>query len=256
MTKTQIVYGKNSTIEYLNSKKLPISVLMKSGIKRDGKITHIVNVCSQNHIKIEYTTEGDLNRITKNGNHQGIVFFVEKQDKVEFIDFDDLLEELKEEEVSCVVLLDSIQDTHNMGAIIRSAEFFGISAIVVPIRESAPINETVYKTSSGAVEYMRISQVNNLKYAIDKLKENEFWIYGTYIEEGEDLKKIKFDKKSAIILGSEGKGMKKSIKDYSDFLIFIDRICNIGSLNVSVTSGIIYYEYSRQHGKEIKRNLL
>ena len=246
-----MIFGKNSSIEYLNSGKLPVSVLMKKGLKNDTKIKQIINQCASNNIKIEYTTESDLNRMTGNGTHQGIVLLVERAKKIEFVDFNELMKDLSQKDSCCIALLDGIQDTHNMGAIIRSAEFFGVSAIIIPSRNSAPINETVYKTSSGAVEHIKISQVSNLGYAIEKLKQNEFWIYGTYIDNGENLKKVKFDKKSAIILGSEGKGMKKIIKDACDFLIFIDRVGTIDSLNVSVSSGVLFYEYARQQNLEI-----
>ncbi len=242
-----IFYGKNSVIEYLDSGKKPIRVYIRDGVRKDRKISYILKECKKNNVNIEYISEDELNNLTKSGNHQGVAFVTGKSKKVEIIKIEQLIEELEKKEKCCVALLDSIQDTHNMGAIIRSAEFFGVSAIIIPSKNTAPINDTVYKTSSGAVEHIKIARVNNLKYAIELLKQNGFWIYGTYIEEGKDLKEIKFDKKTAIILGSEGKGLKKSIKENCDFLIFIIRFGNIESLNVSVTSGIIFYEYSKQH---------
>lgn len=241
-----IIYGKNSVIEFLKKNNIPDSALIKKGIKKDNKVDFIINFCKNNNIKIEFTNENELNRITSNNNHQGIVLYIKRQ-KVNFIEIEDLIEILLNEDKSCVALLDSIQDTHNMGAIIRSAAFFGVSAIVIPERHSAPINEIVCKTSSGAVENILISKVNNLKYAIELLKQNDFWVYGTYIDEGKDLKTVEFDKKTALILGSEGKGIKRTIKNNCDFLIYINRLGNIESLNVSVSAGILFYEYSRQN---------
>lgn len=245
--KQTYIYGKNSVVEFLNNGHIPEYVLIRKGIRKDRKINHILKICNNNGIRVEYTTEGNLNRLTKNGNHQGVIIVSDRANKFEFMEFDTLLDELSEEENSCVVLLDSIQDTHNMGAIIRSAEFFGISAVILPVKNSAPINETVFKTSSGAVEYIRISKVNNLKYAIERLKDIGFWIYGTYIDNGEKLNDTSFDKKTALILGSESVGMRKSLINFCDYMIFIDRIGNIDSLNVSVTAGILFYEYSKKN---------
>lgn len=241
------IYGKNSVIEYINSGKKPLSILIRNGINKDRKIKHILKICQDNSIHLEYTTEGELNRLTKNSNHQGVVLVTEKPKKMDLMNIEDLITELEHEKNSCVVLLDSIQDTHNMGAIIRSAEFFGISAVIIPEKNTAPINETVYKTSSGAIENIRIARVNNLKYAIELLKQSGFWIYGTYIDEGKSLNEVNFDNKTAIILGSESIGLKKTIKENCDFLIYIDRVGSIDSLNVSVSAGIVFYQYTKQN---------
>lgn len=242
-----LIYGKNSVIEYLDSGKRPIKLYLRNKVKKDRKISYILKECNRNNIYIQYINEYELGSLTKNGNHQGVILVVEKAKNIDIIEIEELMEKLESKEKCCVALLDSIQDTHNMGAIIRSAEFFGIDAVIIPSKNTAPINETVYKTSSGAVEYIDIARVNNLKYAMELLKQHGFWIYGTYIDEGKDLKDVKFDRKTALILGSEGKGLKKSIKENCDFLIFIIRLGNIESLNVSVTSGIMFYEYSKQH---------
>ncbi len=240
------VYGKNSVIEYLDSGKQPRMILMRKGIRKDNKIKKIIDISYKHNIYLEYTQENELNRMTKNSNHQGVVIIADKPSEKDILSFEDLIDDLDKEERSCIALLDSVQDIHNMGAIIRSAEFFGVSAIIVPEKGSAPINETVHKTSSGAVEHMKIARVNNLNYAIEILKQSGYWIYGTYVGEGQKLCETKFDKKCAIVLGSESKGMKKSLKDNCDFLVFINRIGNIDSLNVSVSAGVVFYEYAKQ----------
>ncbi len=245
--KNLYIYGKNSVIEYLQRGKAPKSLFIRGSIKKDRKIKHILKLCQDYSVNVDHTSEGELNRMTKNANHQGVVLIAEKPGKTDLMKIEDLIMVLEDEEKCCVALLDSIQDTHNMGAIIRSAEFFGVSAIILPEKNTAPINETVYKTSSGAVEMVKIARVNNLKYAIELLKQNGFWIYGTYIDEGQSLNKTVFDKKSAVILGSESLGIKRTIKDNCDFLVLIDRVGDIDSLNVSVSAGIIFHHYAKQN---------
>ena len=143
------------------------------------------------------------------------------------------------------MILDNLTDPHNFGAIIRTAELNGVDGIIIPKRNSVTINETVSKTAAGAIEYVKVAKVTNLNVAIEELKKNNIWIYGLDME-GDTIYETDLKGSIAIIVGSEGDGMRKSVRENCDFIISIPMYGKINSLNASVASGIAMYEASRQ----------
>ena len=226
-----IVFGKNVFNEVV-SNNIMIKKVYLSNNFNDNKI---INYIKENNINVSYLDKNILDK-KYNGNHQGIVFEIEdyKYHKLE-----------EAYDSNFIVILDHLEDPHNFGAIIRTCEAAGVDFIIIPKDRSISITSTVMKVSAGALSNMKIIEVNNLVSAIEKLKENGFWIYATDMD-GENYTDIKYDNKTAIIIGNEGSGISRLIREKSDFIISIPMIGKINSLNASVAAGVVIYEVVRQ----------
>lgn len=227
------IIGINPVIEVLQNKEKTIEKLeLFKGI-RDEKINKIKKLASERNIKIFYTDK-------KTENSQGVVVYISEYDY--YVDFGEFLEKIAREDKGIVLVLDEIQDPRNFGAIIRSAEVFGVKGIIIPERNAVRINETVVKTSTGAIEYVDIIKVTNISEALNKLKKLDYWVYGAEGEGSKDYSKEKYPAKVTLVLGSEGNGIRKKVKETCDVLIKIPMYGKINSLNVSVAGGIILSE--------------
>ena len=177
-------------------------------------------------------------------NHQGVIAIVPP---FEYCDVDDILKEAKNRnENPFILILDGIEDPHNLGAIIRTAETAGVHGIIIPKRRSASVNSTVNKVSAGAVEYMKVARVNNINDTIRYLKDNGVWIIGTDINASKYYYEEDFKGSIAIVIGSEGFGMNRLVKENCDLLVKIPMKGKITSLNASVSAGITIYEVVKQ----------
>ena len=185
-----------------------------------------------------------MEKIANNKNYQGVIAFVPP---FSYCEIEDILEYAKEKnEEPFVLILDGIEDPHNLGAIIRTAETAGMHGIIIPKRRSASVNSTVSKVSSGAVEYMKIARVTNITDAIDKLKKEGLWICGTDINTDKYYYNQDLTGPIGIVIGNEGKGISEKVKKNCDFLIKIPMRGRVTSLNASVSTGIIIYEVLKQ----------
>ena len=186
--------------------------------------------------------------MSESHNHQGVIAIVPPY---EYCDVDDILEYAKcKNESPFVLILDGIEDPHNLGSIIRTAECSGVHGIIIPKRRSVQVNATVNKTSAGAAQYVKVARVNNLTETIKYLKENDVWIYGTDIEGKCYYNEQKYNGGVAIVIGSEGFGMSRLVKDNCDFLVKIPMVGKINSLNASVSAGILMYEVFNQRNNK------
>ena len=195
----------------------------------------IITVLNRNNIKIKYMEKREIDKIT-DGNHQGIVLEIEDY---EYCDVDELIED-----ESLIVILDHLEDPHNLGAIIRTCEAAKVSGIIIPKDRSVSVNSTVMKISAGALEMVKISQVTNLAQTIEYLKKQGYWIVGTDMQ-GTNYHEIDYKGKTAIIIGNEGKGMSNIVRKNCDFIASIPMKGQINSLNASVAAGIIIFEAIR-----------
>lgn len=226
-----IVYGKNVATEVINS-KIKINQVF---IAKNFNDSEILKFFDNNNIRIQVLDKNIMDK-KYNGNHQGIVLDIEDYkyhnlDEVYSSDF--------------IVILDHLEDPHNFGAIIRTCEAAGVDYIVIPKKRSTQVNSTVMKVSAGALNNMKIVEVNNISNAIDKLKDNGFWVYATDMD-GEDYTSIEYDKKTVLVIGAEGDGISRLAREKSDFIISIPMKGKINSLNASVAAGIVVYEVVRQ----------
>lgn len=228
-----IIYGKNVAKEYLE-KNRPIK---KAIVYKKTNDSELINLLKEKNIKINWKEKYEMDKIV-DGLHQGIILEVEDYEYCS-------LEKLINKENSFLVILDHIEDPHNFGAIIRTCEAANVDGIIIPKDRSVQVNSTVVKVSTGAIENVNIAKVTNLSQTIDFLKKNGFWIIGTDMN-GKSYDKIDYCGKIAIVIGNEGKGMSKIIKESCDFIATIPMLGTTNSLNASVAAGIIIYEAVRK----------
>ena len=237
------IEGRNAVIELLNSDRDINKILIQNGEKH-GSINKIIAMAKERKIVISQVEKTKLDIISQTQSHQGVIAIVPPFD---YCEIEDILEYAKQKNESpFMLLLDGIEDPHNLGSIIRTAETAGVHGIIIPKRRAATVNATVSKVSAGAVEYMKIARVNNLTDAIKKLKDSGVWIIGTDMDT--NTKHYEQDYKGAIciVIGSEGFGMSRLVKENCDFLVKIPMKGKITSLNASVSAGIVIYEALKQ----------
>ena len=193
---------------------------------------------------IKEIDKNKMKQMAQTDNYQGVIAIVPP---FEYCDVDDILSEAKSrKEEPFVVILDGIEDVHNLGSIIRTAETAGVHGIIIPKRRAASVNSIVSKVSAGAVEYMKIARVNNLTDTIKYLKEQGLWICGTDMDTKQEYDKQDYTGPIGIVIGSEGFGMSRLVKENCDFLVKIPMMGRITSLNASVSAGIVIYEAVKQ----------
>lgn len=237
------VEGRNAVIELLESGKDINKIYISSGEKH-GSINKIIALAKEKKVLIKEVSKQKINEMAKEYNNQGVIAIVPP---FEYSDVDDILEDAKrKKEDPFIIILDGIEDPHNLGAIIRTAETAGCHGVIIPKRRAAGVNSTVAKVSAGAVEYMKIARVNNLTETIKYLKEQGIWVYGTDINAKDFYYNQNLTGPIAIVIGSEGFGMSRLVKENCDILVKIPMKGKISSLNASVSGGIVIYEVVKQ----------
>jgi len=239
-----LIVGRKPVLEAINSGDELEQIYLLYGQK--GNIIDAIRVAAKKRgIKINQIPLEKFRTLIQNTNAQGIAAI---KPAYKFHSLDDIISGSKSSSNPLILILDSIQDTHNVGAILRTAECSGVNGIIVTKHNSAPINATVVKTSAGATEHVNIAQVNNLANTIKVLKENGFWIVGSSLDDAKLYTEVDFTIPIALIVGNEEKGIRKLTADKCDFLVKIPMAGNLQSLNVSVATGILLFEVMRQRG--------
>lgn len=237
------IEGRNSVIELLESGRDINKIFIQSGEKH-GSINKIIAMAREKKVIIKEIDKNKMKQMAQTDNYQGVIAIVPP---FEYCDVDDILSEAKSrKEEPFVVILDGIEDVHNLGSIIRTAETAGVHGIIIPKRRAASVNSIVSKVSAGAVEYMKIARVNNLTDTIKYLKEQGLWICGTDMDTKQEYDKQDYTGPIGIVIGSEGFGMSRLVKENCDFLVKIPMMGKITSLNASVSAGIVIYEAVKQ----------
>ena len=233
------VEGRNAVLELLESGRDINKILVANGEKH-GSIHKILAIAKERKIIVTEMERNKLNQIAQTPNNQGVIAIVPPYN---YCEVEEILEEAKRKnEMPFILILDGIEDPHNLGSIIRTAETAGVHGIIIPKRRAASVNSTVSKVSAGAVEYMKIARVNNINETIRYLKEQDVWICGTDMDTDTIYTKQDYKMPIAIVIGSEGFGMSRLVKENCDFLVKIPMKGRITSLNASVSAGIIMYE--------------
>lgn len=226
-----IVYGKNVVKELVdNNRKIE-----KAYVYEDFSDKNLLFALQKMNVRIEYRTKRELDKIA-NGLHQGIIVSIPDY---KFYSFNDILINSKDEDL--IVILDHLEDPHNLGAIIRTSEAAGVSAIIIPKDRSADINSTVMKVSAGALDNIKICSVTNLNTAIKELKDNGYWIVGTDMDGKQAYMDIDYNMKVGLVIGNEGTGMSRLVKEACDYIVSIPMKGKVNSLNASVAAGIMIY---------------
>lgn len=237
------VEGRNSVLELLDSDRDINKIFIERGEKH-GSINKIIAKAREKKVVIVEVDRQKLNKMAQTENHQGVIAIVPP---FNYCEVKDILDEAyRKNEKPFILILDGIEDPHNLGAIIRTAETAGVHGIIIPKRRACNVNSTVYKVASGAVEHMKIARVNNLNDEIKYLKENDVWVYGTAVEASKYYYEENLTGAIAIVIGNEGKGMSNLVKENCDVLLKIPMKGKISSLNASVSAGIVMYEVVKQ----------
>ena len=235
------IEGKNAVISAIKNQKTINKILVDKNFS--SRKDEIISLARQNKIKIEFLPRNILDKKSQTSHHQG---YIAESVDFEYSSIDDILNKAKSKNESpFIVILDCLQDPHNFGAIIRSCECAGVHGIIIQKDRQVQVNETVIKTSAGAVSNMLISRVTNLKEAIKKLQDNDVWIYGTDAS-GENVYNSFCNQSIALIIGSEGDGIRKTILDKCDKVLSLEMKGTVNSLNASVACGVFLFEILRQ----------
>ena len=240
----QLIIGRNPVTEALKSGKLIDTIFVDPDAK--GSVSNIVRLAKEKGIVVKQARGQKLDRMSGGASHQGVAAMIAC---TAYSTVEEILEAARQKnEDPFLIICDEIEDPHNLGAIIRTAETAGAHGVIIPERRSASLNSTVYKTSAGAVSWMPVARVKNLAACIDELKKQGVWIYGTD-GSGEDYRRVSMKGAMALVIGSEGFGMGRLIKEKCDFLLSLPMKGRINSLNASVAAGIFMYEAVRQRGE-------
>lgn len=236
----QLIAGRNPVLEALRSETLPDTVYLSG---HGGVLRQIAELAKEKGIPVKMVSDAKLSQMTGNANHQGAAA---SGSCGTYVSVEEILQAAAEKgEPPLIVICDEIQDPHNLGAIIRTAEAAGVHGIIIPKRRSASLNLTVGKTSAGAASYMPVARVSNLVAAMEKLKENGVWIYGTDAS-GSIYTEADFKTGTAFVIGSEGFGIGRLVGETCDAMLRLPMMGRVNSLNASVAAGIFIYEAVRQ----------
>ena len=237
------IEGRNSVLELLESGKDVNKIFVTRGEKH-GSINKILGIAKERKIIVVEKDKKQMDEMAQEENYQGVIAIVPP---FEYVEISDILEVAKERnEDPFVIVLDGIEDPHNLGSIIRTAETAGVHGIIIPKRRAASVNSTVNKASAGAVEHMKIARVTNISDAIEELKQAGLWVCGTAVDTNKYYYNQDLTGPLAIVIGNEGKGIGEKVKKNCDFLVKIPMKGKVQSLNASVSTGIVVYEAVKQ----------
>lgn len=239
LLRDDLILGRNAVIESLKSDRTVECLYVANG-DMEGSVKVALGLAREKGIVVKEVDRRKLDGMCEGANHQGIVA---KVTPFVYSEVAEIIQYAKSKgENPFIVILDEIEDPHNLGSIIRSAELCGVHGIIIPKRRNVGVTSTVYKCSAGAIEHMKIAKVTNINATIDILKENGIWIYGADIEGSDYSYNVNFAGSCALVIGSEGRGISKLTLKKCDVLVKIPMIGKINSLNASVAGGIMMYE--------------
>ncbi|MCL1990666.1 MAG: 23S rRNA (guanosine(2251)-2'-O)-methyltransferase RlmB [Defluviitaleaceae bacterium] len=248
-----VIYGKNAVLEALRAgRQVYKLVVTHEVIKKEGEMRKLIQTLNIDHEVVDSKKLKQLahQRYNISGQFQGLVAEVATYD---YLGLDDLLETVKKrEKPAFLVMLDGLEDVHNLGAIVRSAEAVGVDAIIIPKHGSVGLGSTVARLSAGAIEYVPVVQVANLNRTIERMKKAGIWLVGTDAGESEDYRAVDMTLPVCVVIGSEGRGMSRLVKAACDFKVHLPMIGKMTSLNASVAAALLMYEVYNQRNPRIK----
>jgi 23S rRNA (guanosine2251-2'-O)-methyltransferase len=247
---TAILFGVLPVLEALRAENRRIEKIFVADGAKERRLFDILDLAQKKGVQFQKIPRESFSRYVENGvNHQGVVAFVAA---AHYVDADELLEEIYAKENALVVILDGVEDPRNLGAILRAVECAGADGVFIPERRAVGLTETVAKSSAGATEYVKVAKVANINNLIDRLKEHNIWVVGAGGEAETAYTNWDWTQSSALVLGSEGKGLHRLTAEKCDALVKIPMHGLIESLNVSVAAGVILFEAVRQRIQSLK----
>lgn len=243
-----MVAGRNAVMEALKGSR-SVNKLMIANGSTEGSIKEIIAVAKEKGVNIQYWDRSKLDSIARGIRHQGVLAQVAP---VQYAELEDILQVAKDRnEPPFIVLLDELEDPHNLGAILRTADAAGVHGVLIPKHRSCPLSATVAKTSAGAVEHVPVARVGNLVQTIKKLKQEGLWVAAADMD-GKDYYDTDLTGPLLLIIGSEGQGVGRLVKEQCDFVVRIPMVGKINSLNASVAGSILMYEAMKQRHKALQ----
>ncbi len=222
------------------------AVLLVDAHAGGKRVREISRTARSRGVQVQQTEAAELNRLVRSGEHRGAVLMVKENQGPGYQSLKDFFDAERSAEKSLLLFLDGITDPHNLGAILRSADLFQVDAVIIPGRRSAQVNETVMKVSSGAAKYVPVIGAGNLVQSIKEAQKESYWVYAADLD-GSAPWEVPLKGRTGLVLGAEGKGVSRLVREVCDRLISIPCAGHIDSLNVSVAAGILLYEVSRQN---------
>lgn len=252
-TRMTEIFGVNPVLEALRARRRPIQEIIIATGTKDARLAQLVELARAQGVPVRNEPRPNLDRITGNVAHQGIVARVAAAG---YADAYDLLESIGARvgttQEPLVLVLDGVEDPHNLGAILRTAECARVDGVFVPERRAVGLTETVAKASAGAIEYVPVARATNLSRLIDQLKERNVWVVGTAADAKTNYTEWNWTRASAIVMGGEGAGLHRLVREHCDAVVRIPVLGEIQSLNVSVATAVILYEALRQRAADSK----
>lgn len=238
----EILSGKNPVLEALRAGREMNKVWIAEGVKKAG-ITEIMDLAKEAGIIVQFVPKNKVEQLTDGANHQGIAASVAAY---RYAEIDELFElAASRNEDPFFLILDELEDPHNLGSILRTADATGVHGVIIPRRRAVGLTGVVAKTSTGAIEHIPVARVGNLSQTVEDLKKRGLWIAGTDAKGSSDYRRMDAKLPLAIIIGSEGKGMSRILKEKCDFLYHMPMVGQVTSLNASVAAAILMYEVLR-----------
>ncbi|MEK5440223.1 23S rRNA (guanosine(2251)-2'-O)-methyltransferase RlmB [Fredinandcohnia sp. FSL W7-1320] len=236
------IIGKNPVIEALKSERDINKIWIAEGSNR-GQMNQITSLAKEGNVLVQFVPKKKIDQMFE-GNHQGVVAQVAAY---EYAEVDDILTAAeKRNEAPFIILLDELEDPHNLGSILRTADAVGAHGVIIPKRRAVGLTATVAKASTGAIEYIPVARVTNLARTIDELKDRGVWIVGTDAKGKEDYRNVDGKMPIGLVIGSEGRGMGRLVKEKCDFLLHLPMQGKVTSLNASVAASLLMYEVYRK----------
>ena len=239
---TEIIVGRHAVREAIQSGHAINKVLIQEGVKKQ-QIDDILKSSKSQKLVVQTVPKSKLDQIA-NAPHQGVAAYIAPYEYASLDDF--LAKQANKETLSTVIILDGLEDPHNLGSILRTADATGVDGIIIPKRRSVALTQTVAKASTGAIQHVPVIRVTNLSQTMDTLKDQGYWIAGAEANNATDYRQMQVDMPLAIVIGSEGQGMSKRVKDKCDFYIKIPMVGHVNSLNASVAASLLMYEVLRK----------
>lgn len=238
----EVIYGIHAVEEAVKSRGRAFEYVAFDRGRHDVKLQRVINACRAGGIHVRFEQREQLTRLAKTASHQGVVAVAAEK---KYADLDSILENRRGEK-SFVVVLDGVEDPHNLGALIRTADASGADGVIIPERRAVGVNATVVKSSAGASEYVPVAKVTNIGRTVEELKERNIWTVGLDERGEKSYDEIDLTIDCALVLGAEGHGLHDLVRKKCDFLVKIPMLGKVPSLNVSVAGAIIMYEVARQ----------
>lgn len=237
-----LIYGIHAVSEALKSRGRAFEYVGVSKERHDHRLQQVIDECRKLGVALRFLPRQDLDRLTRTSGHQGVVAVASAK---KYGDVDDLLSSRRGAH-ALLLVLDGVEDPHNLGAILRTADAAGADGVIIPERRAAGVTGTVAKVSAGAVEHLPIAKVTNISRALEELKSKNIWTVGLDERGPQPYDSVDYNMDCALVLGAEGKGLHEQVRKKCDLLVSIPMLGSVPSLNVSVAAGVVLYEVARQ----------